>query len=87
MKENYESNIWDGVDIEDYQAVLKEMDKINGEAKANHRKFDQVFRILFNDRDKLLLLYNAISEKNHDNPNDLVINTLEDAVFIEMQTA
>lgn len=85
MKENYESNIWDGVDIEDYQAVLKEMDKINDEAKANHRKFDQVFRILFNDRGKLLLLYNAISGKNYDNPNDLVINTLEDAVFIGMK--
>lgn len=85
MKENYEANIWDGVDIEDFQAVQAEMERISDEAKTNHQKFDHVFRILFNDKVKLLSLYNAISGKDYDNPDDLLINTLEDAVFIGMK--
>ncbi len=44
---------------------------------------DTIFRLLFkNDKKALLDLYNAINHSNYDNPDDLIINTLENAIFM-----
>lgn len=51
----------------------------------NHQKYDHVFRIVFSDKDNLLSLYNALSGKDYDNPDDLVTNTLENAVYLGMK--
>ena len=54
-------------------------------ATINHKKYDHVFRIVFNNKKELLSLYNALTNKDYDNPDALEINTLEDAVFIGMK--
>ncbi len=52
---------------------------------ANRKYKDTVFRLLFqNDKEALLELYNAINHSSYDNPDDLVINTLDNAIFLGM---
>ena len=43
---------------------------------------DGIFRIVFREKENLLSLYNAISGTDYDNPADLIIYTLEDAVYM-----
>ena len=51
-------------------------------ATINRKRYDHVFRIVFNNKKELLSLYNALADTNYDNPELLEINTLEDAVYI-----
>ena len=46
---------------------------------------DTVFRMLFNNKQYLLDLYNAINGTNYNNPNDLVITTLSGETFLKMK--
>lgn len=46
---------------------------------------DRVFRLLFQDRKRLLELYNALNNTNYTNENDLIINTLDNAIFMKMR--
>ncbi len=43
---------------------------------------DGIFRIVFREKENLLSLYNAISGTDYDNPEALIIYTLEDAVYM-----
>ena len=52
---------------------------------ANRKYKDTVFRMLFSDKENLLSLYNAVSGKNYENPDDLEIVTLENAIYMEMK--
>lgn len=53
--------------------------------KVNKKYKDTVFRMLFGkNRDELLKLYNAVNDSDYTNADDLVINTLEDAIFVSM---
>ncbi len=45
----------------------------------------RIFTMLFNNKDRLLQLYNAVSRKNYTNPELLTINTLENAIYMSMQ--
>lgn len=54
-------------------------------SKINQQRYDHIFKIVFGDKKELLSLYNALSDKDYDNPDDLIINTLEDAVYIGMK--
>ncbi|MBE5830358.1 MAG: hypothetical protein E7306_01300 [Butyrivibrio sp.] len=52
---------------------------------ANRKYKDTVFRLLFKeDRKALLDLYNAINHSHYENPDDLIINTLDNAIFMGM---
>ena len=51
----------------------------------NREYKDSVFNIVFSDRKELLSLYNALTDKNYDDPELLQINTLKDAVFINIK--
>ncbi len=52
---------------------------------VNRKYKDTVFRLLFNsDRKALLELYNALNNSNYDNPDDLIVNTLDNAIFMGM---
>lgn len=53
--------------------------------KLNTKYKDRLFRLIFNDRQKLLELYNAVNESNYTNPDDLEITTIEDAVYMGMR--
>lgn len=57
----------------------------NGHATAKRCYKDTVFRMLFADKENLLSLYNAINKRTYNNPNDLEIVTLENAIYMEMK--
>lgn len=46
---------------------------------------DRVFRLLFNDKRRLMELYNALNGSHYENPDSLIINTLENAVYMKMK--
>ena len=46
---------------------------------------DRMFRMIFSDRKELLSLYNAINNTNYDNPEELEVNTLENAIYLNMR--
>ena len=52
---------------------------------ADRKYKDRLFRALFADRERLLELYNALRGSNYQNPDDLEINTLDNAVYIGMK--
>jgi len=52
---------------------------------VNRTYKDSLFRHLFNDKKRLLELYNAIEGTDYKNAQDIVINTLEDVFFIGMK--
>ncbi len=55
---------------------------INGEHK------DRVFKFIFGNPDNkqwTLSLYNAINGSNYDDPDDIILNTIEDAVYLGMK--
>ena len=51
--------------------------------KRNYK--DTIFRMLFSDRMNLLSLYNAINGTNYENPEELEIVTLENAIYMGMK--
>lgn len=51
----------------------------------NHKYKDRLFRLVFNNKRDLLDLYNALNNTCYENPNDLEVNTLEDAVYLSMK--
>ena len=53
--------------------------------KAEKNYKDTVFRMLYNDKANLLELYNAVNGTNYSNTDDLRINTLENAVYMNMK--
>lgn len=46
---------------------------------------DRVFRMIFKDKGKLLELYNAINGTNYQNSEDLVVTTLENAIYMSLK--
>ena len=52
---------------------------------ANRNYKDTVFRMLFSDRKNLLSLYNAVNQSDYNNPDDLEIVTLENAIYMGMK--
>lgn len=51
--------------------------------RRNYR--DTVFRLIFKEKKELLSLYNATNGTNYENEDDLEINTLENAVYMNMK--
>lgn len=45
----------------------------------------RMFTAIFSDKKELLNLYNAIGQRNYDNPELLTINTLENAIYMSMK--
>ena len=43
---------------------------------------DTLFRMIFSDKEALLSLYNAMSGKDYDDPDELEIVTLENAIYM-----
>lgn len=57
-----------------------------GRRKVNRKYKDTVFRLLFGkNKGELLGLYNAVNGSNYTNPDELTINTLEDAIYVSMR--
>lgn len=56
-------------------------DKVQG-TKANRCYKDTVFRMLFRDKKQLMELYNAVSGRHYENPEEFEIVTLEGVVYM-----
>ena len=55
------------------------------EATINRKYKDSVFRMLFDSKEELLSLYNAVNGTHYENAEDLEINTLKEGVFMKMK--
>jgi len=45
----------------------------------------RMFTMIFRDKKELLQLYNAVGNRNYEDPELLIINTLENAIYMSMQ--
>ena len=54
-------------------------------AIENKKYRDTVFRMLFNKKEHLLELYNALNGTSYTNPNDLTITTLKGNTYLDMR--
>lgn len=52
-------------------------------AKRNYK--DTLFRMIFRERPALLSLYNAVNETDYQNPEELQVVTLENAIYMNMK--
>ncbi len=55
------------------------------DAKPKRDFKSRIFTMLFNDKARLLRLYNTMSGKHYTDPELLTINTLENAIYMSMQ--
>lgn len=67
------------------KVAAKKTQKTGAALTANRNYKDTVFRMLFSDRKNLLSLYNAINGTAYENPDDLEIVTLENAIYMGMK--
>ena len=44
----------------------------------------RLFEMIFREKEELLGLYNAVNGTNYSNPDELEINTLENAIYLSM---
>lgn len=58
------------------------MEEVKDAAVPAHNHKDSVFRMLFSDRRSLLSLYNALNGTDYTDPDELEINTLENAIYL-----
>ena len=59
--------------------------KCMAELQVNRQYKDRVFRMIFNSREKLLELYNAMNGTDYENAEELEIVTLENAIYLAMR--
>lgn len=52
---------------------------------ADREYKDRLFRFVFQEKRDLLELYNAVNGTSYQNPEELIVNTLEDVVYIGMK--
>ena len=52
---------------------------------ANRTYKDGLFRLVFQKKEDLLSLYNAINSSNYSNPDELEINTLDNVLYLSMK--
>ena len=64
----------------------KQKKKSRHSKQTHNRQYkDRLWRMVFNNKEDLLQLYNAINHTDYQNPDDLVVNTLEDVLYLSMK--
>ena len=56
---------------------------MNGNVAKDYK--DRLFRMIFNDREKLLKLYNAMNGSDYEDASELQVVTLENAIYLSMK--
>lgn len=46
---------------------------------------ERIFRMIFKEKEALLALYNAMNDTEYTNTDDLIITTLENAIYLGMK--
>ncbi len=54
-------------------------------ALINRSYKDRLFRVLFNNKEELLILYNALNNTTYTDASNLEVNTLEDSIYMGMK--
>ena len=80
-----ENKFFTGADTEAGKRTFDCSELPTGGLISDRRYKDTIFRMLFSDKKNLLELYNAVSGRHYDNPEDLKIVTLENAVYMGMK--
>ena len=58
---------------------------LHSDPAVNYKYKDTLFRFIFNNRERLLGLYNALNHSDYTNADELEINTLENVVYLSMK--
>jgi len=62
--------------------LAKKRNKKQKKVRRNYKA--RLFEMLYRDKKELLELYNAVNDTSYTNPDDLQINTLENAIYLSM---
>lgn len=62
---------------------IQRLINILGTPSATYK--DRIFRMLVKEKKIALEIYNAINDTHYDNPEDVIITTLENAVYLGMK--
>lgn len=65
--------------------LFKRFRKYSRKFRINKTYKDQLFRLIFHDKEDLLALYNAINSTNYTDADELTITTISDAVYLGMK--
>jgi len=65
--------------------TIKEMLRLFTHLTPKRKYKDILFRFVFRDKKEILQLYNAINQTDYSNPDDLIITTMEDVIYIGMK--
>lgn len=65
--------------------TAKRTQGVNRVPRANRKYKDTIFRMLFSDKENLLSLYNTVNGTTYENPDELEIVTLENAIYMSMK--
>lgn len=62
--------------------LLERFQQFSRKYRINRKYKDRLFRLIFEDKEDLLALYNAINSTSYDNPDDLEITTMDNAIYM-----
>ena len=66
--------------------IIGRTDNVSEETLTANREYkDTVFRMLFSEKAELLSLYNALSGTSYENPEELEITTLKNAIYMTVK--
>jgi len=65
-------------------AQANTMHESEGTMVVNRKHKSRIFEMVFSDKKELLALYNAVNGTQYDDPDRLVVNTLENAIYMAM---
>ncbi len=68
----------DGFEEEELRSMWNSIEAV----KVSRTYRDNLFRMIYKDKEKLLSLYNAMNGTDYRNPEELTITTLENAIYI-----
>ena len=72
-----------GISAKFLEQSVQQLVRILGE--PNHNYKDRIFRMLVSDKRVALEIYNAMNDTHYDNPDELIITTLENAIYMGMK--
>ena len=72
-----------GISTEFLEKSIQRLINILGTPSATYK--DRIFRMLVKEKKIALEIYNAINDTHYDNPEDVIITTLENAVYLGMK--